>query len=310
MASPAGTRKKRQMEGGQAEKGVFRPSVRGKGKDDWIGWGGEEDDALMCYFREMGELTLLTEYEEQELSARVQQGDTSASLRLVEANLRLVVSIALKHVGRGMSLEDLVQEGNLGLMRAAKDYDSSQCRFGTYAYWWVHQAITRALEERGSCIHIPAYAHKELRVLYRARNRLLHEQGYEPDLEELAAATGLEVARLEVLQRALPPISLEERTYGEGEEVALMDLLPDPEVSVEGAVERAAIHALLLETMRTTLTTREQQVIRLRYGLEDGMFQSCGAIGHELGITRERVRQIEVAGLQKLRQVHLLHELL
>ncbi len=270
-----------------------------------------EIDAITAYLREIGRVPMLSHAQEIELAKRIEKGDKDAVQQFVLANLRLVVSIAKRYVGRGLTLLDLIQEGNIGLMRAVQRYDWRRGhRFSTHATWWIRQAISRAVADKGRAIRLPVYVNTALNRVRRERQRLVQELGREPTEEELAGAVGIEVHRLHELESAPgAPISLES-PVGEDEEQELGDVLAD-----EGSTspeEAATAHTLTQEVrdvLADVLTPREQLVLELRFGLGNGHTYPLEQVGRQLGITRERVRQIEAGALAKLRQPKVLERL-
>ncbi|HLG79321.1 MAG TPA: sigma-70 family RNA polymerase sigma factor [Ktedonobacteraceae bacterium] len=270
-----------------------------------------ESDAVMTYLREIGRVPMITHEREIELAKRIENGDRDAMKQFILANLRLVVSIAKRYVGRGLTLLDLIQEGNIGLIRAVQRYDWRRGhRFSTHATWWIRQAISRAVADKGRTIRLPVYVNTALNRIRRERQRLLQELGREPTELELAEATGLDPIRMVELQSAPgAPVSLE-LPVGEDEEQELGDVLPDTEAS--SPEELATTQTLKDEVQRvleSVLTPREQLVLQLRFGLGNGQAHPLEQVGRELGITRERVRQIEAGALAKLRQPPVLERL-
>ena len=274
-------------------------------KDDDDEAGGETlvvDDPVKVYLKEIGRVPLLSPDEEVELARRIMDGDESAKQRLSEANLRLVVSIAKRYVGRGMSFLDLIQEGNLGLIKAVEKFDYTKgFKFSTYATWWIRQAITRAIADQARTIRIPVHMVETINKVKKTSSILLHKNGHEPTAEEIAEELGLEVSRVrEIMRVAQEPVSLE-TPIGEEEDSHLGDFIPDDEAP---APADAASHMLLKETLTgvlETLTPREAKVLRLRFGLEDGRPRTLEEVGKEFDVTRERIRQIEAKALRKLR---------
>ena len=274
-------------------------------KDDDDKAGGEAlvvDDPVKVYLKEIGRVPLLSPDEEVELARRIMDGDESAKQRLSEANLRLVVSIAKRYVGRGMSFLDLIQEGNLGLIKAVEKFDYTKgFKFSTYATWWIRQAITRAIADQARTIRIPVHMVETINKVKKTSSILLHKNGHEPTAEEIAEELGLEVSRVrEIMRVAQEPVSLE-TPIGEEEDSHLGDFIPDDEAP---APADAASHMLLKETLTgvlETLTPREAKVLRLRFGLEDGRPRTLEEVGKEFDVTRERIRQIEAKALRKLR---------
>ncbi|MBC7345926.1 MAG: RNA polymerase sigma factor RpoD [Clostridia bacterium] len=260
------------------------------------------DDPVRMYLKEIGRIPLLTPEEEIELAKRIEQGDEEAKRRLAEANLRLVVSIAKRYVGRGMLFLDLIQEGNLGLIKAVEKFDYRKgYKFSTYATWWIRQAITRAIADQARTIRIPVHMVETINKLIRVSRELLQELGREPTVEEIAHEMEVPVERVrEIMKIAQEPVSLE-TPIGEEEDSHLGDFIEDEDAP---APAEAASYRLLkeqLEEVLDTLTPREEKVLRLRFGLDDGRSRTLEEVGQEFGVTRERIRQIEAKALRKLR---------
>ena len=259
-------------------------------------------DPVKMYLKEIGKVPLLTAEEEVELAKRMEAGDVEAKKQLAEANLRLVVSIAKRYVGRGMLFLDLIQEGNLGLIKAVEKFDYRKgYKFSTYATWWIRQAITRAIADQARTIRIPVHMVETINKLIRVSRQLLQELGREPTPEEIAVELEMPVAKVrEILKIAQEPVSLE-TPIGEEEDSHLGDFIPDDDVP---APSEAAAFTLLKEQLvevLDTLTDREQKVLRLRFGLDDGRARTLEEVGKEFNVTRERIRQIEAKALRKLR---------
>ncbi len=270
-----------------------------------------ESDAVMTYLREIGRVPMITHDREIELAQRIEGGDRDAMKQFILANLRLVVSIAKRYVGRGLTLLDLIQEGNIGLIRAVQRYDWRRGhRFSTHATWWIRQAISRAVADKGRTIRLPVYVNTALNRIRRERQRLLQELGREPSELELAEATGLDPIRMVELQAAPgAPVSLE-LPVGEDEEQELGDVLADTEsASPEELATTQTLKDEVQRVLESVLTPREQLVLQLRFGLGNGQAHPLEQVGRELGITRERVRQIEAGALAKLRQPPVLERL-
>lgn len=260
------------------------------------------DDPVRMYLKEIGKVPLLTAAEEIELAKRMEAGDEYAKQKLCEANLRLVVSIAKKYVGRGMLFLDLIQEGNLGLIKAVDKFDWTKgYKFSTYATWWIRQAITRSIADQARTIRIPVHMVETINKLIRVSRQLLQEEGREPSPDEIAAEMGISVEKVrEILKIAQEPVSLE-TPIGEEEDSHLGDFIPDEDAP---APAEAAAFSMLKEQLVDvlgTLTEREQKVLKLRFGLEDGRARTLEEVGKQFDVTRERIRQIEAKALRKLR---------
>ena len=260
------------------------------------------EDPVRMYLKEIGKVSLLTADEEIELAKRMEQGDEEAKKRLAEANLRLVVSIAKRYVGRGMLFLDLIQEGNLGLIKAVEKFDYRKgYKFSTYATWWIRQAITRAIADQARTIRIPVHMVETINKLIRVSRQLLQELGREPTPEEIAEEMKMPVDRVrEILKISQEPVSLE-TPIGEEEDSHLGDFIQDDNVPVPAdAAAFTLLKEQLIEVLGT-LTEREQKVLRLRFGLDDGRARTLEEVGKEFNVTRERIRQIEAKALRKLR---------
>ena len=260
------------------------------------------EDPVRMYLQEIGKVSLLTADEEIELAKRMEQGDEEAKKRLAEANLRLVVSIAKRYVGRGMLFLDLIQEGNLGLIKAVEKFDYRKgYKFSTYATWWIRQAITRAIADQARTIRIPVHLVETINKLIRVSRQLLQELGREPTPEEIAEEMKMPVDRVrEILKISQEPVSLE-TPIGEEEDSHLGDFIQDDNVPVPAdAAAFTLLKEQLIEVLGT-LTEREQKVLRLRFGLDDGRARTLEEVGKEFNVTRERIRQIEAKALRKLR---------
>ena len=260
------------------------------------------DDPVRMYLKEIGKVPLLTAEEEIELAKRMEKGDEEAKKRLCEANLRLVVSIAKRYVGRGMLFLDLIQEGNLGLIKAVDKFDYTKgYKFSTYATWWIRQAITRSIADQARTIRIPVHMVETINKLIRVSRQLLQTYGREPTPDEIAKEMGISVEKVREIQKiAQEPVSLE-TPIGEEEDSHLGDFIPDEDVP---APAEAAAFSMLKEQLvevLDTLTEREQKVLKLRFGLEDGRARTLEEVGKEFDVTRERIRQIEAKSLRKLR---------
>lgn len=277
----------------------------GKGTDLDVALAAEGiniDDPVKVYLKEIGRVPLLSADEEIDLAVRMAQGDIDARKRLSEANLRLVVSIAKRYVGRGMQFLDLIQEGNLGLIKAVEKFDHTKgFKFSTYATWWIRQAITRAIADQARTIRIPVHMVETINKVKKVSSLLLHKNGHEPTAEEISAELDMPVDKVrEIMRVAQEPVSLE-TPIGEEEDSHLGDFIPDEDAP---APDTAASHTLLREQLSEvlqTLTPREEKVLRLRFGLEDGRSRTLEEVGREFNVTRERIRQIEAKALRKLR---------
>ena len=260
------------------------------------------EDPVRMYLKEIGKVPLLSAEEEIELAKRMELGDQEAKKRLAEANLRLVVSIAKRYVGRGMLFLDLIQEGNLGLIKAVEKFDYRKgYKFSTYATWWIGQAITRALADQARTIRIPVHMVETINKLIRVSRQLLQELGREPTPEEIAAEMNMPVDRVrEILKISQEPVSLE-TPIGEEEDSHLGDFIQDDNVPVPADAAAFTLLKEQLEEVLGTLTEREQKVLTLRFGLEDGRARTLEEVGKEFNVTRERIRQIEAKALRKLR---------
>ena len=260
------------------------------------------DDPVKVYLKEIGRVPLLSSDEELELAERIMQNDENAKKRLAEANLRLVVSIAKKYVGRGMQFLDLIQEGNLGLIKAVDKFDYTKgFKFSTYATWWIRQAITRSIADQARTIRIPVHMVETINKVKKANSHLLHKNGREPTAEEIAKELDMPIDRVrEIMRVSLEPVSLE-TPIGEEEDSHLGDFIPDDDAL---APQEAASQMLLKEELGNvlnTLTPREAKVLILRFGLDDGHPRTLEEVGKEFDVTRERIRQIEAKALRKLR---------
>ena len=260
------------------------------------------EDPVRMYLKEIGKVSLLSADEEIELAKRMEKGDEAAKKRLAEANLRLVVSIAKRYVGRGMLFLDLIQEGNLGLIKAVEKFDYRKgYKFSTYATWWIRQAITRAIADQARTIRIPVHMVETINKLIRVSRQLLQELGREPSPEEIAAEMNMPVERVrEILKISQEPVSLE-TPIGEEEDSHLGDFIQDDNVPVPADAAAFTLLKEQLEEVLGTLTEREQKVLTLRFGLEDGRARTLEEVGKEFNVTRERIRQIEAKALRKLR---------
>ena len=260
------------------------------------------DDPVKMFLKEIGKIPLLTYEEENMLAERMVHGDKEAKKRLIESNLRLVVSIAKKYIGRGMNFLDLIQEGNLGLIKAVDKFDQSKgYKFSTYATWWIRQAITRAIADQARTIRIPVHMVETINKLIRTSRHLLQTLGREPTPEEIAAELEMPVEKVrEVLKVSQEPISLE-TPVGEEDESNLGNFIPDEDAPSPAAQAADVLLREHIEDVMQTLTPREAKVLKLRFGLQDGRMRTLEEVGREFQVTRERIRQIEAKALRKLR---------
>ncbi|MCI6610393.1 MAG: RNA polymerase sigma factor RpoD [Ezakiella sp.] len=264
--------------------------------------GIKVDDPVRMYLKEIGNIPLLTQEEEVELAIRMENGDEAAKAELAEANLRLVVSIAKRYMGRGMPFLDLIQEGNLGLMKAVEKFEYKKgFKFSTYATWWIRQAITRAIADQARTIRIPVHMVETINKLLRVQRQLLQELGREPTSEELAAELEMNVDKVREIQKiSQEPVSLE-TPIGEEEDSHLGDFIPDDDIpSPQDAATNTMLRDQLFKSL-DLLSEREEKVIRLRFGLDDGKVRTLEEVGRVFDVTRERIRQIEAKALRKLR---------
>ena len=274
--------------------------------EEWetAGWpeGAALDDPVRMYLKEIGQVPLLSSEEEMHLAKRMAHGDEIAKARLAEANLRLVVSIAKRYAGRGMQLLDLIQEGNLGLIRAVEKFDYRKgFKFSTYATWWIRQAITRAIADQARTIRIPVHMVETMNRIMRTSRTLLQELGREPKPEEIAEKLAIPVQKVQdVLKIAIEPVSLES-PVGEEEDSSLSDFIRDEHTMPPAETATFTVLREQLAQVLSTLTDREQRVICLRFGLEDGHARTLEEVGQEFQVTRERIRQIEAKALRKMR---------
>ncbi|MCI5947115.1 MAG: RNA polymerase sigma factor RpoD [Oscillospiraceae bacterium] len=260
------------------------------------------DDPVKIYLKEIGRVPLLSAEEEIELAERMAKGDKKAKKRLSEANLRLVVSIAKRYVGRGMQFLDLIQEGNLGLIKAVEKFDYTKgFKFSTYATWWIRQAITRAIADQARTIRIPVHMVETITKVKKVSSMLLHKNGHDATPEEIAAELDMEPERVrEIMRIAQDPVSLE-TPIGEEEDSHLGDFIPDDDAPAPADAASLILLKEQLGEVLSTLTEREEKVLRLRFGLEDGRSRTLEEVGKEFNVTRERIRQIEAKALRKLR---------
>ena len=260
------------------------------------------DDPVKLYLKQIGRVPLLSADEEIKLAIRINNGDRAAKERLTEANLRLVVSIAKRYVGRGMHFLDLIQEGNVGLIKAVEKFDYTKgFKFSTYATWWIRQAITRAIADQARTIRIPVHMVETINRLKKTHSQLLHENGYDPSEEQIAERMGLSVERVrEIMRVAQEPVSME-TPIGPEEDSRLVDFISDDEAPAPDDAALKAITKEDIDAVLKTLAPREEEVVRLRFGLRDGRCHTLEEVGSQFNVTRERIRQIEAKALRKLR---------
>ena len=285
-----------------AETSVEDDAIREMNLDANVADGAGMDDPVRMYLKEIGKVPLLTAEQEQDLAQRMLEGDEDAKSQLIEANLRLVVSIAKRYLGRGMQFLDLIQEGNLGLIKAVDKFDHSKgFKFSTYATWWIRQAITRAIADQARTIRIPVHMVETINRLVREQRALIQELGREPTVEEIAERMNLSVEKVREIQKiSQEPVSLE-KPIGEEEDSHLGDFIPDDDaMSPADQVAYTLLKEQLLDAMKG-LTAREEKVLCLRFGLDDGRQRTLEEVGKEFNVTRERIRQIEAKALRKLR---------
>lgn len=291
------------LESRQAEKEGGTPCGRPEAEVDLsVPEGVAIDDPVRMYLKEIGRVPLLTAEEEIELAKRIEQGDEEAKRELAEANLRLVVSIAKRYVGRGMLFLDLIQEGNLGLIKAVEKFDYRRgYKFSTYATWWIRQAITRSIADQARTIRIPVHMVETINKLIRVSRQLLQELGREPTPEEIGQEMEISVEKVrEIIKVAQEPVSLE-TPIGEEEDSHLRDFIEDEDALAPVEAASSILLREQLEEVLETLTPREKEVLRLRFGLDDGRARTLEEVGQKFNVTRERIRQIEAKALRKLR---------
>ena len=287
----------------QPEAEPATPEPAEKVEDDLsVPEGISIDDPVRMYLKEIGKVPLLTAEEEIEIAKRLETGDEEAKKKLSEANLRLVVSIAKRYVGRGMLFRDLIPEGNLGLIKAVETFDYTKgYKFSTYATWWIRQAITRAIADQARTIRIPVHMVETINKLIRVSRQLLQQYGREPTPEEIAKEMGISESKVrEIIKIAQEPVSLE-TPIGEEEDSHLGDFIPDDDAPAPAEAASFALMKEQLLDVLDTLTPREEKVLRLRFGLDDGRQRTLEEVGKEFNVTRERIRQIEAKALRKLR---------
>lgn len=278
------------------------PEVNEDDYDISLAEGIAIDDPVKIYLKEIGRVPLLSSEEEIELAKRIQQGDKEAKKHLAEANLRLVVSIAKRYGGRGMSFLDLIQEGNLGLIKAVEKFDyTKNFKFSTYATWWIRQSITRAIADQARTIRIPVHMVETITKVKKASSTLLHQNGRDPTAEEIAEELDMPVDKVrEIMRIAQDPVSLE-TPIGEEEDSHLGDFIPDDNAPEPTEAASQVLLKEQIDQVLGTLTEREEKVLRLRFGLEDGRSRTLEEVGQMFNVTRERIRQIEAKALRKLR---------
>lgn len=285
----------------EAEEGTEKDTDEKDAKID-TSKGIDVGDPVKMYLKEIGKIPLLTREEEVELAKRIESGDEFAKRELAEANLRLVVSIAKKYIGRGMSFLDLIQEGNLGLIKAVEKFDYTKgYKFSTYATWWIRQSITRSIADQGRTIRVPVHMIENINKLTRIQRQLVQDLGREPTPREIAEQMDMEVDKvIDMIRIAQKPISLE-TPIGEEEDSQLGDFIEDDHIESPDAVTTQIMLKEQLLQVLDTLTPREQQVLRLRFGLDDGRTRTLEEVGNVFDVTRERIRQIEAKALRKLK---------
>ena len=292
----------RQLKSEEKDDPKKKKTEKEKKKEEEVPAGVKINDPVRMYLKEIGRVSLLTADEEKEIAIRIQQGQLEAKQELAEANLRLVVSIAKRYVGRGMQFLDLIQEGNMGLMKAVEKFDHEKgFKFSTYATWWIRQAITRAIADQARTIRIPVHMVETINKLVRIQRQLLQDLGREPTPEEIGAEMDLPTEKVrEILKIAQEPVSLE-TPIGEEDDSHLGDFIEDQDVTSPAEHTAQTLLKEQLEEVLDTLTDREENVLRLRFGLDDGNVRTLEQVGKVFGVTRERIRQIEAKALRKLR---------
>jgi len=289
--------------GEEQKSGIIGMSLEKKPVDEMAGLEAIADDSVRMYLREIGRIPLLNNEEEVKLAKRIEKGDIAAKRKLAESNLRLVVSIAKKYIGRGLSLLDLIQEGNAGLLRAVDKFDYKKgFKFSTYATWWIRQAITRAIADQARTIRIPVHMIETINKLIRIQRQLVQDLGREPTPEEIAQEMGIEVDKVEhIIKISQETVSLE-APVGEEEDSKLGDFIEDEKhVSPEESTSQQLLKDKIKEFLGS-LSPREQRILRMRFGLDDGRTHTLEEVGQEFGVTRERIRQIEAKALSKLKK--------
>ncbi|OGZ00455.1 MAG: RNA polymerase sigma factor RpoD [Candidatus Liptonbacteria bacterium RIFCSPLOWO2_01_FULL_52_25] len=281
-----------------------KDEVAQKEIDDAMNMEGDVPDAVQMYLKEIGKTPLLTKLEERELAKRAEKSDEEARQRLMKANLRLVVSIAKRYVNRTphLSILDLIQEGNIGLSRAVEKFDYRKgFKFSTYATWWIRQAITRALADQSRTVRIPVHMVETISKYTQARRQLIQELGRDPLAEEIAAEMGLEVDKVRHIQKISQEVLSIETPIGDEEDSTLSDFIPDEKNSTPSQLTAHALLRDLIKAILVDLSDREQKILRMRFGLEDGVNHTLEEVGKAFGVTRERIRQIEAKALEKIR---------
>ena len=276
-----------------------------KNFDDSMAFEGDVPDAVQMYLKEIGKTPLLTKDEERELAKRAEKGDEEARQRLMKANLRLVVSIAKRYVNRTphLSILDLIQEGNIGLSRAVEKFDYRRgFKFSTYATWWIRQAITRALADQSRTVRIPVHMVETISKYTQVRRQLIQELGRDPLAEEIAAEMGIDVEKVRHIQKISQEVLSIETPIGDEEDSTLSDFIPDEKNATPSQLTARAMLRDLIKEIMIDLTDREQQILKMRFGLEDGISHTLEEVGKAFGVTRERIRQIEAKALEKIRE--------
>ncbi|MBU6500255.1 MAG: RNA polymerase sigma factor RpoD [Patescibacteria group bacterium] len=284
--------------------GFSKAELNQKELDDALMMEGDVPDAVQMYLKEIGKTPLLTKLEERELAKRAEKGDEDARQRLMKANLRLVVSIAKRYVNRtpNLSILDLIQEGNIGLSRAVEKFDYRKgFKFSTYATWWIRQAITRALADQSRTVRIPVHMVETISKYTQARRQLIQELGRDPLAEEIASEMGLEVDKVRHIQKISQEVLSIETPIGDEEDSTLSDFIPDERNSTPQQLTAHALLRDLIKEILVDLTEREQKILKMRFGLEDGVNHTLEEVGKAFGVTRERIRQIEAKALEKIR---------
>jgi RNA polymerase primary sigma factor len=283
----------------------FSKDENEKNFDDSMAFEGDVPDAVQMYLKEIGKTPLLTKDEERELAKRAEKGEEEARQRLMKANLRLVVSIAKRYVNRTphLSILDLIQEGNIGLSRAVEKFDYRRgFKFSTYATWWIRQAITRALADQSRTVRIPVHMVETISKYTQVRRQLIQELGRDPLAEEIAAEMGIEVEKVRHIQKISQEVLSIETPIGDEEDSTLSDFIPDEKNSTPSQLTARAMLRDLIKEIMIDLTDREQQILKMRFGLDDGISHTLEEVGKAFGVTRERIRQIEAKALEKIRE--------